>query len=303
MDTRRFDRLARQLANPGTRRQILGAVMTLPLLIAAATEAGASGRHKGHKGRQHRKHRQQRQPGAEHWGRRKARYCLDGHNIRALRRKQDTLLAQGATIGRCCTPEAASATCAGKCGDVLNSCGETVHCGDCACVPEPEETTCAGKCHEVANNCGAPIDCGVCPCAQDCGPCATCEDGVCTAITALHHTCGVCPAGQWCDAGACASIAETVTIPECGGLCNDGSAQYTYEICGQEILCPSWYDCYAQTGCSAAVEIADGPSGSGLYCATTGWSQLYVFCDSTPCPDDSYCVSFPSKLCVKICPY
>lgn len=301
MNSRRFDRLARQLAIPGTRRQLLGALITLPLLHGATTpQPGAAKRHKDRKGG---KGRKQRQPEAEHWGKRKARYCLDGRDIRALRRKQESLLAQGATVGRCCVPEAASATCAGKCGEVVNTCGVPVNCGDCACVPQPDAVACAGKCHEVANNCGTPIDCGVCPCVPDCGLCATCEDGVCTPNEAINHTCGICPTGQWCHAGVCTSIADTATIPECGGLCNLGGTQYTHEICGQATLCHDCLDCSSQTGCTSSVEIVDGPSGAGLYCASTSWSPVYVYCESTPCPADSYCIQFSSKLCVKICPY
>ncbi|MFT4039299.1 MAG: hypothetical protein QM692_14020 [Thermomicrobiales bacterium] len=300
MDTRRFDRLARQLATSGTRRQLLGGLITLPLLREATAPEPATAERR--KARQVRRDRKQRQPHAEHWGKRKAHYCLDGRTIRALRRKQDTLLSQSATVGRCCAAEAASATCAGQCGGIPNNCGAPVDCGDCACVPEPKETTCAGKCHEVANNCGTPVDCGVCPCVPACDQCATCEDGVCTPIGELNHACGICPTGQWCDAGACASIADTATIPECGGLCNDGT-QSTYEICGQDILCPSCYDCAIQTGCYGTAEIPDGPSGAGLYCASTSWAPAYVYCESAPCPADSYCVQLGSKLCMKICPY
>jgi hypothetical protein len=167
MDASRFDRLSKLVAGANSRRSLVQAAAALaiagiPTLQGEGTEAKRRGKRQG--------------VGAEHWNKKKANYCLNGETIRRYRRKQEKLLAMGATLGKCgdtpppCVPttcEALGAFCAAPDG-----CGGTLDCGDCGL----EATCCSGQCVFTeldVDNCG---ECGnVCPGGGD----ASCVGGVC----------------------------------------------------------------------------------------------------------------------------
>lgn len=136
MDPTRFDRLSKSLA-AGSRRSLLGVVVGAPLaglLLTADAEA-----------------RGQRGVRGETFHKRKVTYCLNGQTIRRLRRKQEKLLAMGATRGRCqptppatCTETCATGCCAGETcqpGTSVQACGT----GGAACATCGAEETCRNQ--------------------------------------------------------------------------------------------------------------------------------------------------------------
>lgn len=160
VDHRRFDHLSKSLA-AGSRRSVLTALAALPLAGSVLTASGADARRK-------------RTVGAETFHHRKRDYCLNGETIRRLRRKQDKLLAMGATIGKCpaatcaatcttgccaeetCQPGTTSAAC-GSGGATCAICNQEQVCRNQACGPicipngdtcEPGEQNgcCSGAC-------------------------------------------------------------------------------------------------------------------------------------------------------------
>jgi hypothetical protein len=149
MDESRFDRLSRALAGADTRRGFVQvavglAVAALPLL---PDDAGAAKR-RSHRG----------DVSAEHFRHKKRFYCLNGETIRRYRRKQEKLLAMGATLGKCgpCVPTTCEAL-GFICGPASDGCGGTLQCGTC---DDPElDTCCTGQCVSLDddNNCG---ECG-----------------------------------------------------------------------------------------------------------------------------------------------
>lgn len=84
-----------------------------------------------------------------------------------------------------CKPEPAAQTCAGRCGNVTNTCQQAVACGPCVCP----------------SGCGVCRGDGACVCTPS--PCANptpvCRGGACTACTATSQ----CPAGSLCHEGSC----------------------------------------------------------------------------------------------------
>ncbi|MFT4039175.1 MAG: hypothetical protein QM692_13395 [Thermomicrobiales bacterium] len=193
MDSRRFDRLSRTLAHPESRRSLMHALAGLSLASIPALHATSGAA----------KRRQRDRVDAETFNHRKVKYCLNGKTVKRYRRKQDTLLARGATRG---------------------ACG--------ACVPNSDAITCAGQCGAVRNNCGATVNCGSCVCDPDCPVCQTCDatTGNCIADTAQEGD--SCGEGRFCVNGACLcntppNFCQFVGI-ECGPTSNG---------CGDPIDC------------------------------------------------------------------
>ena len=128
MDDSRFDRLSKQIADGGTRRRLLRAFTGASLLGAGTLLVTEDGEAKARRGKGVQ---------GEHFHKRKSTFCLNGETFRALRRKKASLLAQGATLGKCTTP-VCTPDCTGKtCGP--DGCGGT--CGP-GCTGE---TCCSSK--------------------------------------------------------------------------------------------------------------------------------------------------------------
>ncbi|MFT4039178.1 MAG: hypothetical protein QM692_13410 [Thermomicrobiales bacterium] len=178
MDAPRFDRLSRTVSHAGSRRAIVQSLTGLVVAGAASLLAPtADARRRAPSGRGG--------VSSDHWNHKKAFYCRNGKTIKRYRRQQDTLLANGATVGKCGapvpTPPCVPATCESlgwACGAVADGCGGTLECGGCGpedCYICGLETPvcCAGVCSWLSSdsaNCGV---CGnVCAAACNCGTCA-----------------------------------------------------------------------------------------------------------------------------------
>lgn len=166
MDGNRFDELTRGLAHGRSRRGVmkgLGAAVlgAAGLARLGGVEAKTTCRNAGHpcEGNQ---------------------TCCDGlvcvasgpgAALRCAACPDGTVIDDGA----CCTPDSHDVTCAGKCGPVVNNCGQTVDCGS------PITTCPAGACGSVDDGCGGTLDCGPCctPAAAACSANADCCSGVC----------------------------------------------------------------------------------------------------------------------------
>ena len=166
MDASRFDRLSRLVASANSRRTLVQTAAALSLAAIPAlqgddADAKQRGKRKG--------------VGAEHWSKKKRFYCLDGETIRRYRRKEEKLLARGATLGKC---------------------------GDAPCVP----TTCEAMnsiCGPTPDGCGGVLECGTCAGGES----DTCCEGQCVDILSDDFNCGscgnVCPEGETCVEGGC----------------------------------------------------------------------------------------------------
>jgi hypothetical protein len=176
MDPQRFDRLAKTLAAPETRRRIVRLLAALPLGVTLTTLLGdgpeaitAKPKDKPEKkqqsdddhGNAHRRHG------------RKARPRIDPGQDKEHRKGKRKGNGKRRTQ---CVPESPTQTCAGKCATVENKCGKPVDCGPCAC----DDTTCgscqtcdgSGQCTPDAAQrglvCGAPDN--VCKADGSCAP-------------------------------------------------------------------------------------------------------------------------------------
>jgi hypothetical protein len=141
MDAPQFDALSKGFSAGETRRRVVGALATAPVLggfasLLSRDEADARKRRADH---QH----------------------DDGHGVDAEKKKRKKKKKKK------CKPDATSVTCNGKCGNVLNNCKQTVNCGSCACKP-----SCAGKCSGGDDGCGGT-------CTGDCSANQICDGGVC----------------------------------------------------------------------------------------------------------------------------
>ena len=149
MDASRFDRLSRALAGANTRRGLVQTAAALAIAgVPALQDDAADARRRG-KGQG---------VGAEHFKHKKRWYCLNGESIRRYRRKQESLLAQGATLGKCGDVPCVPTTCEALgliCGTAPDGCGGTLQCGECQ---NQEATCCSGQCvftDQDPENCGA----------------------------------------------------------------------------------------------------------------------------------------------------
>lgn len=165
MDASRFDRFSKALAGENSRRTLVQAAAALaiagiPALQGDAADARRRGKHGG--------------VGAEHFRHKKANYCLNGETIRRYRRKQEKLLAMGATLGKCSDAPCVPTTCQALgsiCGSAPDGCGGTLQCGTCENV---EAVCCSGQCavlDQDDNNCGT--------CGNVCTAPAECFGGLC----------------------------------------------------------------------------------------------------------------------------
>ena len=165
LDAPRFDSLSKALAQGSSRRQLVGLVAGVTLASSALVPGDTDAA---------RRHRKSTGVGAETFHKRKATYCLNGETIRRYRRKQEKLLAMGATLGKCGDVPCVPTTCEALgyiCGTAPDGCGGTLQCGQCQSL---EATCCAGQCVFTefdVNNCGS--------CGNVCGAGAICQGGRC----------------------------------------------------------------------------------------------------------------------------
>lgn len=125
MDAPQFDHFSKALARLTGRRSLTQALATLSLTGVSGLLAGESAARRKRRGAQAEKKRKKKE--------KKKPFCLNGQTVSATKSKAKKLRKQGATPGQCpgCTPEAATQTCAGKCGSVTSNCQQTVDCGSC----------------------------------------------------------------------------------------------------------------------------------------------------------------------------
>jgi hypothetical protein len=224
MDGLRFDRLSKALAGANSRRSLVQAVAALALAGIPALPGDGAAARRGKRGG----------VGAEHFRHKKAFYCLNGETVRRYRRKQEKLLAMGATLGKCgavpCAPDSDAITCAGRCGNVRNNCGTTVNCGSCICDPDcdvcltcdPGTGSCVADPAQEGDSCGEFRQCenGVCVCQP-----VTCTDlkyacGETTDRCGNDLFCGVCGGGLDCCLGQCVDLdTDDLNCGECGNDC------------------------------------------------------------------------------------
>ena len=244
MDGLRFDQLSKQLAAAGSRRKALQALTALSLGSAALALDETSAK----------PGRKRRGVGAEHFRKKKANYCLNGETVRRYRRKQEKLLAMGATLGKCETCLAGQGQCNGGCcnngvcapGTATNACGAS---GAACAVCGAGESCVGGKC--VSGTC-APDG----SCAPGCCDGVSCQPG--DSVTACGLTgdaCSVCAEGEECISGTCVDpdICGPLTCPNgcCeGNSCQDGDSVFncgtggvTCETCDDGQNCESGVCC------------------------------------------------------------
>lgn len=178
MDASHFDRLARSLSltTPGNRRRILGVLGMVPALAGLHANLDAADARK----RQTRRH-----------------HPNDDRDVSAQKKRKKKKKKK-------CTPPPVATTCAGKCGQVTDTCGLQVNCGACTCgqgcapclICQPGPNG-AGVCVSDAQQRGGPCgaagqlcqDDGTCRCdSQSCAVNETCVAGACTCPCALGCT-------------------------------------------------------------------------------------------------------------------
>jgi hypothetical protein len=284
VDARRFDVLTRTLSSPDTRRRLLAALATTPLLGGLVTLLDPEDA-EGKKRRRRRKDRHRRRKGK-----------ADGKR----RRKQHR---------RACKPKKREVVCAGKCGTVKSrqTCGKTVDCGSCDCDPP------CGECFTCQGNGDAPGTC-VSQAGAPCGPGQTCENGVLQPQGSCDGS-GACQAAEpvscspyvdCADATTCASScqddADCVAEAHCqGGVCvgdlpdggtcaNDGQCASGYcvdDVCCVAASCDTCQVCNASGDGTCSV-VPDGTAcGSGDVCCGGTCQEC---CDNDQCASPTpYC--------------
>jgi hypothetical protein len=203
MDPSRFDRLSKVVAESNSRRGLVQAAVALTLAVIPALQVDDADA----------KRRGKREIGAEHWNRKKRFYCLNGETIRRYRRKQEKLLAMGATLGKCgdiTPPPCVLTTCEAldaRCGTPPDGCGGTLQCGPCDGDPPCVPHICADlglACGTADDGCGGTLQCG--PCSGN----LICCSGACVNTFTDGNNCGecgkVCPAGETCSGGFCINV-------------------------------------------------------------------------------------------------
>ena len=139
----------------------------------------------------------------------------------------------------CCTPESKEQTCQGKCGKVINNCGQEVNCGDCPAVT-CQNAACTGQntCNytpvtdgNTGPNCeGQGQSCCDSVCCQN-GQ--TCVNGACCPSA---RVCGAVCLEQPCDASRCEQCnPQTGRCEGCpnGQTCIDGRCCPEANVCGE----------------------------------------------------------------------
>jgi hypothetical protein len=138
---------------------------------------------------------------------------------------------------KCCTPGAMGTTCAGKCGMVVDGCGNPVNCGGCATQAQgscgTDGTCTANKCEKYAAGtaCGVPASCtgSTLATASTCDGTGACVAGnpaacagnfACASGTACATSCNVTGAPPTGTSAGCADGFYCDTVPA-QAVCND----------------------------------------------------------------------------------
>jgi hypothetical protein len=164
------------------------------------------------------------------------------------------------------------------------------------CTPNSTSTTCNGKCGTVVNNCGQSVDCGSCP-SETCKD-ASCQTNICVYTNKADGT--SCGSGKKCCAGVCCnsnqSCVHGVCKDKCGSNppCGDGQT-----CCGG--TCETGICCELNEGCSSDSQCCDGldcidPKDSGSPTTCQKCCQAAKDCRDFFESDDWVCVGDP-KIC------
>jgi hypothetical protein len=247
MDDSRFDALVRALVNPSRRAVFFALTATLlgGALTSDADEVEAK-RTRNTRGtpdtRQTRDARHDGHEAVEASGKKKKK---------KKKKKKRPASRRVAPPPPGCVPESTAQTCAGRCGEVANTCGTPVNCGSCVCSPVcPLCQRCnaaTGRCEHDTGACCSTGRCaaGVC---EACGICETCSGGSCGPVAeetacaggvccgtprscvdintdAAHcGACGdACPAGQTCQGGVCGFACGSDFCPAATEICDAGT--------------------------------------------------------------------------------
>src|SRR5262249_12239558 len=132
----------------------------------------------------------------------------------------------------CCTAVCAPDECGDvpKCGVFIpcGTCpdGQVCHNTTC-CTPDPTTTTCAGRCGSVVDNCGQQVECPLsCDDAHDCG------DTHCVACTALGSICSSTDECCQAEATFCRSAGNGENTYCCREIGGDCSIHSEVQCCG-----------------------------------------------------------------------
>lgn len=307
MDPVRFDRLAKTLSTPDTRRGALRGLLAgmLSLLGLAEAAAGRRKRDRPHPAPAAKKRRNASVEGPCGDGRGKANACTKDRDCctRFCDKKKGRCrckkLGRGCSEDRqCCATAGQPMTCqSGRCRAIPPPCGS---CGPCqTCDPA------TGQCVNVANGTG-------CDDGNDCTVNDVCTNGVCAGTPVAD---GDCCADGLCVDGACA---ERAPLAMCEGRCDseDLPAAVACTGGGPAVPCPSCDGGCAANGCADGGSRLHTPEGESFYCVTsvapttsscqscpTGAPFCLPPCDTpgelcTPCPAGEGCFLV---VCMEIC--
>jgi hypothetical protein len=251
LDVRHFDTLARALSAGSSRRHVLGALAGLPVLGGLAGILSPED--------------------AEGHGRRKRRKKRHKHGKGRRRTKPKHKKKQKQPDYPTCIPPSRAQTCAGTCGEVVNTCGVVVDCGPCPCSPtcpacqscDPATRQCVADASQEGEACGAP--------GQVCQADGTCA---CTPIT-------TCPAGADCGEypDGCGGF---VTCPT---TCDNPTPICTDNICGP---------CTADSECASSEICSEGQCVTGSGTCAAGANVCTAPGFDSPCDGNPDCFCIPT---------
>lgn len=306
MDDARFDRLVRLFSIPRSRRatlaSLLGGVIGIRVL---GVEAGKKRRHakRGKSKRNKGKQQGAGHPAAEAKNCRTQGHPCEGNQsccapfvcvVSGPGNADRCTPCPSGTVyfkGACCTPTTCAAEGA-ECGQINDTCGGTLDCGECSghdtcggggepyvCGCTPPTCPPGANCGTIPNPCGDPIQCGPSTCTQPGSPCqeAVCHDNVCTTRNRDDGVvCEAGPAGnpcldKVCDNGNCDKRCAGCNF--CANLAGGGTACVTL---GASSTCPAG-GCSSQADCSA-----DHPCVTSFVTVVTGEIEDWNLCAPEP---------------------
>ena len=174
-------------------------------------------------------------------------------------------------------PEDPAVTCTGRCGQVVNTCGQLVTCTPCTCDP-----ACAfcQQCHQSTNTCEPDL-------AKDglgCGACQVCAGGQCLPCPGCCDSSGTCYGGKsntacGSDNEQCQNCTLTHQVCQSDGSCAcDAASCPAGQVCGGDGTC-----CYATAEAfQAALANPAGPATIRLCAGTISLSPGEFFIITRP---------------------